>query len=455
VLGRAAHLEGLQANVLDQVGLSQKNGSVVSHIRISPSHAHPKAVRIGPASASMVMACDLVTTVLPPHLSCIKHESTDVVVNLHPEMPGYFQKTPELDFPQKEMLSVLEQAAGKQKVHACDLTALCEDLLGDSTFVNLMFLGYASQLGLLPVAQHSIERVIREGKMAVEANLNAFEWGRRAAHDLPQLLEFITRQARSRKQGAKELDHHTDNLLPHLTAQEARLKKFVSERKLLLASYQDNAYAERYEVLVSKISKAEQKLQTADLGEGLRMTEAVALGYAKALAYKDEYEVARLHLNGFIHQQLPSNSQGIKLTFHLAPPLLSPKDPATGYPRKIEVPGNLALPLFKILSSLKWVRGSALDVFGYTAERREERKLIRDYEKDVDWLLRKMPEGLTDWQYMCAIEILELPLHVKGFGHVKHSNLQEAMKRREELYRRFDDPTSLTISSLHERRATA
>jgi indolepyruvate ferredoxin oxidoreductase len=285
--------------------------------------------------------------------------------------------------------------------------------MGDAIATNMLMLGYAYQKGWLPVSGASLERAIELNGVAVEFNQQSFLWGRRAAMD----LERVERVARPAEVIA--LGEHFSRTLDEL----------IERRVKFLTAYQNAAYAERYRQRVERVQQREK-----DTAGSTKLTEAVARYYAKLLAYKDEYEVARLHADGALEKKISGMFEGdYRLVFHLAPPLLARKDPTTGEPRKMRF-GSWMLPVFRLLKGLRGLRGTALDPFGYTAERRTERALIAEYEADVDRLLAK----LSPANHALAVQIASLPEDIRGFGHVKTRHLAAARKKHDDLIARFD-----------------
>jgi indolepyruvate ferredoxin oxidoreductase len=276
----------------------------------------------------------------------------------------------------------------------------------------MFMLGYAYQKGWLPVSAASLERAIELNGVAVDFNRKSFVWGRRAAVD-PERVQRIAKPA----DVIAIQDHLSRNL-----------DELIDRRIKMLTDYQDARYAERYRALVEKTRKVEQ--QTAG---STKLTEAVARYFAKLLAYKDEYEVARLHANGDFEKKIESMFEGdYKVVYHLAPPLLARIDPASGEPRKMRF-GPWMLPVFKMLAPMKRLRGTAFDVFGYTAERRTERALFAEYESTIERLLK----DLSAQNHGTAVQIASLPEEIRGFGHIKMRNFAAAAKKREQLLAAF------------------
>jgi indolepyruvate ferredoxin oxidoreductase len=291
-------------------------------------------------------------------------------------------------------------------------TEIATGLMGDAIATNMFMLGYAYQKGWIPVSGASLERAIELNGVAVELNKKSFLWGRRAAAD----LEKVKRIAMPAE--VIPIDQHFSR----------NLEELIERRVKLLTQYQDENYAARYRALVEHVRKVESERIAST-----RLTEAVARYYAKLLAYKDEYEVARLYADGDFRQKIEAMFEGdYRLAFHLAPPLFARKDPLSGEPRKMRF-GPWMMPLFKILSSMKRLRGTPLDIFGYTAERRTERALIREYEDTVERLLA----GLTPQNHALGVQIAAIPDEIRGFGYLKARTLAPARKKRDELLARY------------------
>jgi len=288
--------------------------------------------------------------------------------------------------------------------------------MGDSIATNPFMLGFAYQKGFLPVGAASLERAIELNGVAVEANKRAFLWGRRAAHDLVAVERFVDQSA-------------PESVAPPIAR---TLDEIVAKRVAFLTNYQDAAYAERYRKLVERVRTAEAEKSPGMTG----LAEAVARYYFKLLAYKDEYEVARLYTDGTFFESLKEHFEGdYKLQFHLSPPLLAPHDPDSGKPIK-RTYGPWMLSAFRLMAKLKFLRGTALDVFGHTAERKRERQLIADYEALIETIL----SGLNHDRHRVAVALASIPEQIRGYGHIKQAHLEKALKRQAELLSDFSAP---------------
>ena len=409
LLGMAAHIENKGVSVLDMTGMSQKNGSVKSHVKFArhPSDIH--AQRIATGEADLILGCDMLTAASQDAISKTKPGRTVAVINSHQQPTGEFARNPDWQYPAENIRMLIKESV-EGRGHFINGTRLATALLGDAIATNLFMLGYAFQLGLVPLKQSSIMRAIELNGVALDANRQAFEWGRRAAVD-PVGVERIV---------APSMPVH----MPF----PRKLDDIVKQRVEFLTAYQDADYATRYQVLVDKVRSAESKL-----GQGDALSKAVARCYFKLLAYKDEYEVARLFTQTGFFERLEKEFEGnYKIAFHLAPPLLARPDPDTGIARKRHF-GPWMRHVFSILTRLKGLRGTRFDPFGYTAERRMERRLISDYEYTLNALLTTLSEE----NYSLAVEIAGLPEQAKGFGHVKRRNVTRVQRQREQLLARF------------------
>ena len=412
LLGMAAHLESKGCSVLDQTGLAQKGGAVVSHVRIAARPGDITTTRIANGAADLVLGCDVVVTAGADTRATMRSGRTAVVVNTQETMTGEFTRDADLVFPADALMHGIERAAGARQVDRVDATRIAAALTGDTITTNMFMLGYAWQKGRIPLSATAIKRAIEINGVAAESNLSAFDWGRRTAAD---------RDAVVRRAGLGV------EVAPPRPPED--LEAIVERRAAFLVDYQDEARAARYRTLVERVREAERTR-----AKGMRgLTEAVARGYFKLLAYKDEYEVARLHAAPEFRRRLEATFEGdFSLEFHLAPPLFARRDPATGEPRKSRY-GVWMMRVFGVLARLKGLRGTALDPFGYTRERRAERRLIERYEQVVSSLLG----GLDHTNHAVAVEIASLPERIRGFGHVKARSIEEAERREAELLERF------------------
>ena len=438
LLGMAAHLESKGCSVLDQTGLAQKGGAVVSHVRIAARPGDVTTTRVANGAADLVLGCDMVVTAGADTRATMRAGKTSVVVNSHETMTGDFTRDADLLFPAESLMRGIERAAGARQVERVDATRLATALTGDAIATNLFMLGHAWQKGHIPLTRAAIERAIEINGVAVEMNLAAFDWGRRAAADRDAVERRAAPGAAAGVEVAPPIEGgpspaHSPGAAPGIEVAPPRerepLESLIERRAAFLTDYQDAAYADRYRAFVERARAAERSR-----AKGMRgLSEAVARGHFKLLAYKDEYEVARLHCAPEFRRRLEATFEGDwSLEFHLAPPLFARRDPATGEPRKTRY-GPWMMRVFAVLARLKGLRGTMLDPFGYTRERRRERALIDRYERVVASLL----DGLDHTNHALAVEIASLPERIRGFGHVKAKSIEEAQHREAELLERF------------------
>ncbi|MFI5030431.1 MAG: indolepyruvate ferredoxin oxidoreductase family protein [Reyranellales bacterium] len=419
IMGMAAHIEGKGATVLDQLGMAQKGGAVISHVRIGASPEALHAVRLGAGGANLLLGCDLVVSASPDALAKLEPGASQAIVNTHETITGEFTRRPDLAFPSNTLKLSIEAAAGANACDFLEASRLATALMGDSIATNLFMLGYAYQKGLIPIGHGALEQAIELNGTAVPMNLGAFRWGRRAAADRAAVEALVAPPV--------------DNVVPLRTS--PTVDEIVASRAKLLTAYQNAALAERYRALVERVRTVEQKAMPGQTA----LAEAVARYYAKLLAYKDEYEVARLYTEAAFAAQLNGQFEGdFRLKFHLAPPLLASRDPKTGYLQKQEF-GSWMLPVFRFLATLKGLRGTVFDPFGYTAERKLERGLIRDYESLVDELLG----GLTAINHSLAVKLASIPDDIRGYGHVKDAHLAKAHAKQQDLLAQWRHPAVL------------
>jgi indolepyruvate ferredoxin oxidoreductase len=444
LLGMAGHLEHKGATVLDQTGLAQKGGAVTTHIRIASSPADIHAVRIAAGEADLVLGCDMVVVNDYWALSKIRADRTQVVLNSYEAMPGPFTMKPDMQFPANEIIAAVSTALDGRAPLLVDATELANALLGDSIASNLFMLGYAWQQGLVPLGFESIDRAIELNGAAVKMNREAFAWGRLAVID----IDAVKSAAGVSVPGASSSRHPASSEAPARDAiqgiasaqtlrplDDVRLSKTLDERiarrERFLTDYQDAAYAKRYTDLVAKVRTAE----TQKAPGSTALTEAVARYAFKLMAYKDEYEVARLHTAPEFRRQIEQQFEGdYTVRFHLAPPLFAKKD-ADGHLVKAEY-GPWMLRAFGLLAKFKGLRGTALDPFGYTAERKGERQLIADYVARMDELVA----GLSSDNVALATEIASIPELIRGYGHVKEKHLALALKTQDEKLQAWRRP---------------
>ncbi len=395
LLGMAGHLEGKGVSVLDMTGMSQKNGSVTSHVRIAATPDAIRAQRIATGEADLVLGCDMLTAGAHDAISKMRPGRTHAVINTHEQPTGPFARQPDWQYPGDEVQALISESVGGAADYL-DATRIATALMGDSIATNLFMLGYAYQKGLLPLSEASLMRAIELNGVAIPANQRAFRWGRRAAVDL-KAVERVAVPAQ-----------------PVLLKMPETLTGLLKTRVAFLTEYQNAAYASTYETLVNEVRQAE-----AALGQGDKLARAVAKSLFKLMAYKDEYEVARLYTDGKFVEKLKQQFDGeLTLKFNLAPPMLSKTD-SKGHLVKAEY-GSWMFKAFKLLARFKGLRGTALDPFGRTAERKMERQLIVEYRELVQSLLR----GLNADTLPQAVALTSLAEKVRGFGHVKEAAVE-------------------------------
>jgi indolepyruvate ferredoxin oxidoreductase len=413
ILGMAAHLEGKGVGIIDMAGIAQKGGAVHSHIRFANRPEDIHAIRVAACSADLVLGGDMVVAAGKKVLAAVKPGSTAMVVNLAEVLPGDFVRNPEFSLPTERIKRTISSLAGAGNSHFVDASRLATALLGQSLGANMFMLGYAWQIGALPLSAEAIERAIALNGEAVDMNRAAFRWGRRAAVDLA-VVEALAKPAT--QDPARALSASLDDM--------------IGRRAEFLAAYQDAAYAARYRRRVEAARDAESARAPGKSG----LAEAVARYLFKLMAYKDEYEVARLYADPAFLRQVRNEVDGdnLRLTFHLAPPLLARRHKTTGEPVKMSF-GPWMLSVFGVLAKMKFLRGTAFDPFGYTAERRMERQLVRDYETLLDELAAKLSPENHD----IAVGLAAIPEKIRGFGHVKQRHLAAAKADEAALLEQF------------------
>ena len=389
LIGMAAHLEGKGVGLIDMAGLAQKGGAVTTHIRLATHPGQINAIRIAPGSADLMLGCDALTSAGRGALALLKPDG-HIVANTHEMMTGAFVRNRDFRLPGKDMQDRLEAAVPEGHAHLTDATDLARHLLGDTIGANLFLLGAAWQKGLIPLSEGAISQAIRLNGVAIEFNLSAFAWGRAWATD-PDKIEALV-------------------AMP-VPAPEP-LEALIADRSKRLMTYQNAGYASEFTAFIDEIA-------ALDSIPDRRITRAVAGNLYKLMAYKDEYEVARLLSNDTFDATLRAQFEGdFRITHHLAPPMLPGRDPATGRPKKRAF-GPWIKPALRLLAWLKWLRGSWADPFGYTTERRMERQMITRYRECMQMVMGQ----LTGANYDVAVELAKLPSEIKGFGPVKEAAL--------------------------------
>ena len=395
MLTMAAHIEGHACSSVDQFGMAQKGGAVTSHIRLARSADAIQAVRLGTGSADLVLGCDNLVAATDAALNVIKHGRTQAIINTNQAITGQFVREPDRQFPLASIEQRLAQAAGTG-FEWLDATKIATALLGDAIAANLFMLGFAYQRGCIPVAAPSIERAIELNAVAVESNKRAFNWGRRYAHDAASVSALLNTD-------------QTDEM-PVGDSIDEQIAMFADE----LRRYQDEAYADRFTQFVSEVERADHS--SGFEGELVR---TVATQLFKLMAYKDEYEVARLYTDGTFAKELKANFENVgEIEFHLAPPIFNF---GRAVPRKVRF-GGWMMSAMRMLASVRWLRGGAFDLFGYSGERRAEREWIERYQNTIQSLLPEL--GALSREHVLAVAAV--PAAIRGYGHIKTASMVAA-----------------------------
>jgi indolepyruvate ferredoxin oxidoreductase len=408
LLGMAAHIDGKGIITQDAAGLAQKGGATWSHVLIAKHQDEIRTTRVSMAAADVIIGCDPIVTASKETALRMRQGRTRVALNSHGTPTAAFVKNGNWENPAEQCLAEITQAVGVEGVGAFDADAMANHLMGDTIYVNPMILGYAWQKGWIPLRRESIVRAMELNGVQVQNNQTAFEWGRHAAHDAAAVQRVLT--------PAQVIEFKKRDNLDTL----------IERRVAYLTDYQNAAYAQSYLQFVGKVQQAESAL-----GKTL-LTETVARYLFKLMAYKDEYEVARLHTDTAFLSRVTGMFDGdFKLHYHLAPPLISEtNDKGELVKQKF---GPAMLTGFKVLSRLKFLRGTPLDVFGRTEERRTERALIGEYQSSLSVILGQLHAD----NHSLAVDVARIPEQIKGFGHVKERNLKAARTQWKALMAKF------------------
>ncbi len=402
LLGMAAHIEGKGIVTQDSAGLAQKGGATWSHVLIGLGQDDIRTTRVSMAAADLILGCDPLVTVSKETLARMRQGRTHVALNSHSTPTAAFVKNANWQNPADACLTEVIQTVGEAGVGAFNADAASTQLMGDSIYTNPMMLGYAWQKGWIPLEHASLMRAIELNAVAVDNNKAAFEWGRHAALDWPAVQKLLT--------PAQVIE----------IRKRETLESLVARRVEFLTGYQNAAYANQYQTFVDKVRAAEARALAGSPGK-TTLTEAVARYLFKLMAYKDEYEVARLHTDAAFLDKINGMFEGdFKLHYHLAPPLLAQKN-AKGELQKKKY-GPAMRTAFGVLARLKGLRGSALDIFGKTEERRTERALVGEYRASLEEIL----VSLTAQNHAAALEVARIPEQIRGYGHVKERHLKAA-----------------------------
>ncbi|MEG0445213.1 MAG: indolepyruvate ferredoxin oxidoreductase family protein [Comamonas sp.] len=415
LLGMAAHLEGKGVITQDAAGLAQKGGSTWSHIQIANRADAIYTTKVDMAKADLVIGCDPIVAATPTTMAVMQPGRTFIALNTHASPTAAFVGNPDWQSPDTRCVAVLAQTVGQDSVGSFDAEKAASALLGDSIYANPMMLGYAWQKGRVPLTHASLMRAMELNGVQVANNQAAFEWGRRCAHDLnavralyqaSQVIQFVKKPS---------------------------LEEMLAKRVEFLTGYQNAAYAQTYQDFVAQVRAAE-----APLNQGTRLSQVVARYLFKLMAYKDEYEVARLHTDAAFTQKIGDMFEGdFKIVHHLAPPGMAKKDDKGHLLKKSY--GPWMRKAMGVLAGMKGLRGTALDPFGKTEERKTERALIAEYRQCIETLLA----GLTADKLALAVEIASIPEDIRGYGHVKEHHLAAARIKWQTLMTRWNAPASL------------
>jgi indolepyruvate ferredoxin oxidoreductase len=410
LLGMAAHMEGKGIVTQDAAGLAQKGGATWSHVLIAASQDDIRTTRVGSASADLVIGCDPLVAANKETWQRLRAGRSHVALNANATPTAAFVTHADWQNPAQACVDALVGNLGVEAVGVVDAETAALQLMGDTIYTNPMMLGYAWQRGWVPLALASLMRAIELNGVQVANNRAAFDWGRRAAHD-PQAFASLLKGG-----GAQVIQFKPRDSVATLMARRVEF----------LTAYQNAAYAAQYQAFVEQVRKVEAPLGKSEL------TAAVTRNLFKLMAYKDEYEVARLHSDRAFHERIASQFEGdYKLRVHLAPPLIAQKNDKGELVKKAY--GPFMFTAFGWLAKLKGLRGTALDVFGYSEERRTERALIGQYRACIEGLLEDLDAG----NLALAVEIARVPEQIKGYGHVKDRHLAAARHRWTELQARW------------------
>jgi indolepyruvate ferredoxin oxidoreductase len=426
ILAMAAHVEGKGCSVLDMSGLAQKGGPVMSHVRLADRPEDIYSTRVGAGAADLVIGCDVIVTASRDALSRMGEGRTRAAVNSTGTPTAAFVKNPDWQYPGASAENDIRNACGSGSVDLVDAGRIATGLMGDTIATNMFMLGYAWQKGWVPLSEAAIIKAIELNAVSVEFNKQAFVWGRTAVCD----LAAVDKLSRANDVVAQVIEFKRGTPLDEL----------IAKRVALLTDYQNAAYAGQYLALVERVRSAESQL--GDAAKSMRLTEAVARYFYKLMAYKDEYEVARLYTNHVFADKIAGMFEGdYQIKFHLAPPLLAKRD-ANGHLIKQQF-GPWMMRAFGVLSKFKFLRGTALDIFGYTEERKTERMLIDRYRQTIITLLPK----LTAENVAKLTAIACIPEDIRGYGHVKERHLKAAKEKEAALLAAFDPSGSAVDAS--------
>jgi len=413
LLGMAAHIEGKGIVTQDAAGLAQKGGATWSHVLIGASQQDIRTTRVSMAAADLIIGCDPLVAAGKETMLRMREGRTRVALNSHSTPTAAFVRDGGWQNPAEACAAEIARAVGVNGVGTFNADAAATKLMGDSIYTNPMMMGYAWQKGWIPLGRASLIRAIELNAVQVDNNKAAFEWGRRAAHDAASVEKLLS--------PAQVLQFK----------KRETLEDIINRRVEFLTAYQDAAYAGQYQAFVHKVRDTE-----GALGKTL-LTESVARYLCKLMAYKDEYEVARLHTDTAFLDKVNAMFEGdFTLNYHLAPPLLAKRNDKGELQKKKYGPAMLTG--FRYLARLKGLRGTALDIFGRSQERRSERALIGEYRASIDEVLSR----LTADNHALAVEIARIPEKIKGYGHVKERHLVAARQQWQGLMQQWRAPAA-------------
>nr|WP_198982376.1 indolepyruvate ferredoxin oxidoreductase family protein [Herbaspirillum sp. ASV7] len=419
IIAMAAHVEGRACSVLDMSGLAQKGGPVMSHVRVAEHADHIYSTRVGTGMADLVIGCDVIVTASRDALSRMGEGRTRAAVNSTQMPTAAFVRNPDWQFPTASSEGEIARACGRDNLSLVDAGHIATALMGDAIATNMFMLGYAWQRGWVPLSEAALLRAIELNALQVEFNKQAFAWGRVAAHD----LAFVQTAAGRNGATAQVIEFKRTPTLDEL----------LERRVAFLTDYQNAAYARSYSDFVQQVRARESSLGQA--GRALKLSRAVAQYLFKLMAYKDEYEVARLYTDRSFRDKIAGMFEGdYKLRFHLAPPLLARRDDK-GHLRKQQY-GSWMMPAFGVLAKLRFLRGTVFDPFGHTEERRQERALIGDYRQTITRLLDQLSADNLEQ----VVAVARVPEDIRGYGHVKERHLQAARQKEAALLAEIGRP---------------
>jgi indolepyruvate ferredoxin oxidoreductase len=396
----AARIDKLYAQSMNFTGLAQKNGAVTSQIRISKDKSlYTRSARLPNETADLLLGCDAVVSVSPSITRTLNPNKTIAIINGRVEPVGVAGVHIGTVVDDSLLKKHLENHLEEENIKFIDISNLAESLVGDTVSANIMMLGMAAQKSLIPIEISSLEKAIELNGVAIEQNLRAFNWGRL----LSEYPEIVFKAA------------HMDQVI----AEEKPIGNYLEKFSEILEQYQDKDYSNLFLSNVNKVISKETKISNSKTK--LPLSRKVALTLFRIMRYKDEYEVGRLHTSGEFAKSFLQKNKSVKLEYYLAPPLFSKKDPETGHLVKQKF-GPWVFQAFKILSSLKFLRNTKFDIFGYTTERKKERALVKKTLNTVN----KISNNLNENNFQKFIDFLDIPLSIKGYGHVKEKNMISA-----------------------------